>query len=337
MRSLHAVRDLGRHDVVGVAARHGEPPVLDELGDLPVQHSRLPRPALYEAWHRFRRPGLPAGVGDVDIVHATGGVMPPAAPGTLVATVHDLVFLDQPEHLPPRGVRFMTDGFSIAKDEAARIVVPSEATAAACRSHGVDAERLRIVPWGADATVVSDRERARVRTTHGLPERFVLSVGTAEPRKNLARLVAAHADATPDLPLVLVGPDGWGDIGIEPAPSVLRLGRVSAADLPVLYDLADALAYPSLLEGFGLPVLEAMAQGTAAITSATTSTAEVAGDVGSLVDPLDPATIAEALVSVRDDPARWSAEGRRAAERAAAFTWAATGTALAAVYDEVAA
>lgn len=337
MRSLHAVRDLGGHEVVGVAARHGAPPVLDELGDLPVMHSRLPRPALYEAWHRFRRPGLPSGVGDVDVVHATGGVMPPAVPGTLVATVHDLVFLDQPETLTPRGVRFMSDGFAIARDEAARVVVPSEATAEACRARGIDDERLRVVHWGTHVTAVTDAERARVRAAHALPDRFVLFVGTIEPRKNLARLVAAHAAATPDLPLVLVGPDGWGETGIDPAGSVRSLGYVSAVDLPVLYDLADALAYPSLLEGFGLPVLEAMAQGTATITSATTATAEVAGDVGLLVDPLDTDSIAEALVSVRDDADRWAADGDRASDRAALFTWEATATALAAVYDEVAA
>jgi glycosyltransferase involved in cell wall biosynthesis len=108
-------------------------------------------------------------------------------------------------------------------------------------------------------------------------------------------------------------------------------------DLPALYDLADAFIYPSLLEGFGMPVLEAMAQGTAAITSATTATAEVAADTGMLVDPADLDAIGSALRSVVDDPDGWAERGRRAAERAAGFTWAATGAALAAVYDEVAA
>ena len=154
---------------------------------------------------------------------------------------------------------------------------------------------------------------------------------------NLGRLLEAHAAATPDRSLFVVGPDGWGDAGAESEPGVGPLGRVSAADLPVLCDLASALVYPSLLEGFGLPVLEAMAQGIAALTSATTSTAEVAGDTVVLVNPLDVTTIGDALVSVRDEPDRWAMLGEADRVRAQAFSWAATGQRVADIYDEVAA
>ncbi len=337
MRTMHAVRALDRHDLIGLAARHSGPPALDELGDLPVTHLPLPRAALYEAWHLWRRPTFARRIGAVDVVHATGGVMPPARSGTLVATMNDLVFLDHPEHLNRRGVRLMTRGFEIARDEAAVVVVPSEATADACRRHGIDDARLRVVPLGADAPPIDDATRMAVRRRFAVPERLALFVGTIEPRKNLRRLLEAHAAATPDLPLLVVGPDGWGDTGLVPAPGVRRLGRVGAAELSTLYDLATALVYPSLLEGFGLPVLEAMAHGTAALTSATTSTAEVAGDTGLLVDPLDVAAIGEALVSVRDDPERWARLGEAARVRAALFSWAATGCRIADVYDEVAA
>ncbi|MEO0495215.1 MAG: glycosyltransferase family 1 protein, partial [Actinomycetota bacterium] len=273
----------------------------------------------------------------VDVVHATGGVMPPAPSGTLIATMNDLVFLDQPEHLNARGVRLMTRGFEIARDEAAIVLVPSEATADACRRNGIDEGRLRVVPLGADPVPIDDHLRSEVRARLDLPERFALFVGTVEPRKNLGRLLAAHAAATPDLPLLVVGPDGWGDSGLAPAPGVHRVGRVPAPDLAALYDLAAALVYPSLLEGFGLPVLEAMVQGTAAVTSAHTSTAEVAADTGVLVDPLDIDAIAAALMSVRDEPARWEALGAAARVRGASFSWAETGRRVAAVYDEVAA
>ncbi|NDH24507.1 MAG: glycosyltransferase family 1 protein, partial [Actinobacteria bacterium] len=111
MRTMHAVRALDRHDLIGLAARHSGPPALDELGDLPVTHLPLPRAALYEAWHLWRRPTFARRIGAVDVVHATGGVMPPARSGTLVATMNDLVFLDHPEHLNRRGVRLMTRGF----------------------------------------------------------------------------------------------------------------------------------------------------------------------------------------------------------------------------------
>lgn len=318
----------------GIAARHRHEPALGELGDLPVTHLPVPRPVLYEMWHRFRRPSFARRLGDADVVHATGGVMPPTdAP--LVATVHDLAFLHAPEFFTPRGVRFMTTGFEIARDEAALIAVPSEATAADCEAHGVERDRIRVVPWGADRVEVSAAERARVADAYDLPPVFVLFVGTREPRKNLRRLLEAHAAATPDVPLLVAGPTGWGDeVGVG-ASAVRNLGHVPQADLVVLLDRAAALVYPSLIEGFGMPVLEAMAQGTAAITSGTTATAEVAGDTGLLVDPTDTVDIGEALASVRDDPADWEHRGRLAAERAARFTWAATAASLESVYDEV--
>ncbi len=339
MRSLHAVRARGDHDIVGLAARHDDPPVLDEIGELPVTHLPLPRPVLYEAWHRFRRPRFERRIGPVDVTHATGGVMPPSA-GPLVATIHDLAFLRSPEHFTTRGVRFMTRAFEIARDEAAVIAVPSEATAADCEAHGVERDRLRLVPWGATRTELDEPDRRRARETLDLPERYALFVGTFEPRKNVNRLLEAHRAATPELPLLLAGPDGWQvDVTTlleRAAPTVRHLGHVPAELLPAVYDLAAVLVYPSLMEGFGMPVLEAMAQGTAAITSATTATAEVASETGLLVDPEDPVAIGEALATVLDDPDGWTQRGRDAERRAARFTWAATGAALAAVYDEVA-
>lgn len=327
----------------GIAARHSEPPVLDELGDLPVTHLPLPRPLLYEAWHRLRRPSFRAAFAGADVVHATGGVMPPAV-APLVATIHDLAFLSTPEFFNRRGVRFMTRGFEIARDEARIIVVPSEATAADCEAHGVESGRIRVVPWGARPVLVDDDARGRVRTRFSLPDRFLLFVGTQEPRKNLDRLVRAHRGAGVALPLVIAGPMGWGELlpGIgpgeidDPAGPVRFLGPVPADCLQALYDLAEAVVYPSIKEGFGLPVLEAMAQGTAAVTSAGTATAEVAGDTGLLIDPLDTVDIAEALLSVVDDPEGWASRGEAAADRAARFTWEATAVALDGIYDEVA-
>ena len=337
VRSLAAVRARGAHDIVGLAARHSGPPVLDELADLPVEHLRLPRAALYEAWHRFRRPPVPRRVGRVDVIHATGGVIPPRS-APLVVTIHDLAFLHRPEHFTAQGVRFMTRAFELARAEADVIVVPSETTAADCRSHGIDQGRLRTVPWGATRVELGEEDRVRVRARYDLPDCFVLFLGTHEPRKNLAALLEAHRSAAPDLPLIIAGPDGWGEsVRTDSGAAVRAIGRVPAEDLAALYDAATALAYPSLLEGFGLPVLEAMAQGTAAITSATTSTAEVAGDTGVLVDPTDLSALGAALESVASDPDAWVERGRLASQRAALFTWAATGAALGAVYDEVAA
>lgn len=334
-RSLAAVRRAARHDVVGLAAFHRHPPLLDELGDLPVVHLPLPRRALYEAWHRFRRPRFRRRIGDIDLVHATGGVIPPKI-APLVVTIHDLAFMHRPEHFTANGVRFLTTAFELARRDADLIIVPSQATATDCRAHGIDDARLRVVPWGATRVEVTDADRARVRTRYDLPAVFALFLGTHEPRKNLAGLIEAHRAAAPDLPLIVAGPDGWGETITGSDTGAVRLiGRVPDADLAALYALATTFVYPSLLEGFGMPVLEAMAHGTASITSATTSTAEVAGDTGVLIDPSDIDQLGAALASVADDPDSWAERGQRAGLRAADFSWEATGEALGRIYDEV--
>lgn len=252
-----------------------------------------------------------------------------------MVTVHDLAFLHRPEHFTPHGVAFMTRGFELARRSADVIAVPSQVTADDCRAHGVDGDRLAVVPWGATPVEVSQADRERVRTAHALPETFVLWVGSAEPRKNLPSLVAAMRDLAGDAPLVLAGSGGWGvDLdAVVAAPHVRHIGEVPAADLPVLFDLATVFALPSLLEGFGMPVLEAMAQGTAVVTSAATSTEELVGPEGVVVDPLDVEALSSAigmLLSDDEHRGRIAEAGRR---RAATMTWDATAARTEAVYD----
>lgn len=336
VRTLDAIRSRGVWDVVGVAAAHRGP--ADELATptVTVSHSRLPRRLLYDAWHRWRRPAVP--VRDIDVVHATGGAVPPRSGSPLVVTIHDLAFLARPEHFTSRGVRFMTRALDLTIAEAARVIVPSEATARECREAGIDDRRLRIVPWGVHPATVTDADRARVRSRFGLPDRFVLWVGAAEPRKNLPGLAAAAAAAGLEVPLVMAGSGGW-DVDIasvlrDAPPGARHLGAVEQQDLSALYDLADVFVYPSLQEGFGMPVLEAMAQGTAVITSAGTATAEVAGEAGILVDPFDLDALAAALRVLADDVERRDLLGSAGRRRAADFTWDATAAATEAVYDE---
>ena len=191
----------------------------------------------------------------------------------------------------------MRRSLAVTRDVAALVVTSSDGEPPRPRGHGVEAARIRVVPLGVDHAPADADAVAAVRRTYGLPERFVLFVGTLEPRKNLRRLGAAMARLADPLPLVVAGPDGWGD-GHRRASTPPTCGSSAsspAADLPALYAAATVFAYPSESEGFGLPVAEAMAQGTPVVTSAGTSTEEVAGGAAVLVDPFDVDAIAAGI------------------------------------------
>lgn len=338
LRLAQALVARGDVEVVGVAARHPEPPEPPFAPPVPVAQLPLPRLALYEAWHALRRPRVEAATGPVDLVHATA-VAVPGSRAPLVVTVHDLAFRAEPGHATRHGLRFFRRGTELTRRHARLVLVPSEATARECVDAGIDRDRLRVVPWGVTPQVVTDAQRADARARHRLERPYVLFVGTVEPRKNLPRVVEAVAALDrPDVELVLVGAEGWNeDLGAlrDRLPGRVRtLGFLPPADLAPLYDGAAAVAYPSLREGFGLPVLEAMAQGAPVVTSAGTATEEVAGDAAVLVDPTSVEAIAAGLDGLLADPAGAAARGRRARDRAATFTWARTAEQTVAAYRE---
>lgn len=311
--------------LVGVAAWHRPATTPALAPPIPVVHHGLPRRALYEAWHRSARPAVSGRTGAVDVIWAGAMAIPPAEV-PLVATVHDLAFLDHPEWSTRSGLSFFRRSWELTRRRADLVVAPSETTAADCARHGLDRERVVVVPWGVDARRASADDVTGVRRRLGLPERFVLWVGTAEPRKNLAGLAAAMNGT--DLALVVVGPPGWRVQPVEVlAPLAGRataLGRLTDDDLRAVYAAATVFALPSHAEGFGLPVLEAMAQGTPVVTSAGTATADAAGGAAVLVEPGDPMALREAIVDLAGDDARRHELGRRGLERAATLTWDAT-------------
>jgi len=266
--------------------------------------------------------------------------LPLSAGCPMVATVHDLAFLSFPGEFPWRRRWLARLRARHAVRRAAHLIADSAATRAdLLRNYPVAEERVTVAHAGfvpALASPVDATEVARVRRAHELPGPFVLYLGRLQPRKNLPRLIAAFEQvcaAHPELPhhLVLAGAAGWMERSIHAAVAASPLrdrihlpGFVPEADLPVLLQEAEVLALVSLWEGFGLPVLEAMACGTPVLCSNCSSLPEVAGDAAVLVDTRDTGAIAAGLARLLCDAELRAGLRACGPERAAQFSWEAT-------------
>jgi glycosyltransferase involved in cell wall biosynthesis len=323
-------------DLVGVAAAHRE--ARSDL-PIPVHHLPLPRVALYEAWHRLRRPSVQRATGPVDLIHATSIAIPPKS-APLVVTIHDVAWLHEPAHFTARGISFFDRGLKLALRDADIVMCSSRATLKDCAAHGFAADRLRFVPMGTEVPPASPEQVDAVRRTHGLPNDYILWTGTVEPRKNLPRLLEAYRALGTDLPLVLVGPPGWNEdldaLVADIRDRVKVVGFVPKEELAPLYAGATVFCFPSLLEGFGLPVLEAMAQGTPVVTSRGTSTEELAEGAGVLVDPLDVDSIRAGLERVLGDQSFADELANAGRKRVGEYSWDRTADLIEEIYREVA-
>lgn len=345
-------------EVVAFAARHPHPQVAAALaaagaGGEPVVLP-LPRPLLYEAW---LGPGLlgparlSARVRAADVVHAPSAAVPPRGAAPLVVTIHDAAPALFPEAFPRRGLRFHRRGLAAAARRADLVITPSHAAAEEVAAHsGIAADRLRVVPNGVDAPPADPPAAAAVRRRLGLGERpFVLWVGSLEPRKGVgtlvaaaARLAAAGVVGASAAAVVLAGYEGWMQAGLVDdadrralGAALVEAGRVGEGDLWALYDAATVVAVPSRHEGFGYPVLEAMARGTAVVASDIPALREVAGGAARLVPAGDVAAWAAALGELLADPAAAAQAGRGGRARAGELSLGASLAATAAVYAEV--
>ena len=282
------------------------------------------------------------------VVHHAGGTMPVLRTAPGIVTLHDLQPLTHPERFGPVKRRWLTWVAPRSLRAARAVVCLSDFTGddAVARA-GVERSKVRIVPCGVDdpGVAVDEELRARVLARLDLVDRpFVLYPAITYPHKNHVTLVAAFAALAADRPtlrLVLTGGASSAEAMVGAAVEahglsgvVVRTGRIPEAELDVLYRSAMVMAFPSRYEGFGLPVLEAMARGCPVVASDVGGLPLVAGDAAVLVDPLDVAGWSSALASVLDDTSRRSVLVRRGLDRARTFSWPASASALLDVYRE---
>jgi alpha-1,3-rhamnosyl/mannosyltransferase len=285
-----------------------------------------------------------------DVFHGPAHSLPLSLLGLPgVVTINDLAIYEHPEWFPDR--QWLSTRVVVPRSvRTARIVVcPSAATRRSLLGRfRLSPDRCRVIPLGVDpvfAASVAPSELARLRQSLRLPERFILQVGTVSPRKNFVGTLRALAGipATERVPLVVAGEFGWK---FEPVLRAVRdldltewvrfLGYVSPRDLPALYQMGTLFVFPSLDEGFGLPILEAFAAGTPVVAADAGSIPEVAGDAAWLVPAEDTGAFASAMRTLLTDGARRADLVERGRRRAAGFTWRATAQAYLTVYREAA-
>ncbi|MCL4541914.1 MAG: glycosyltransferase family 4 protein [Chloroflexi bacterium] len=257
----------------------------------------------------------------------------PLAVGRQVVTVHDAAIFDHPEWFHPKVVLWYRLLIPRLMARASIIITDSQFSKTRLLHHTrVSAEKIIVVPCGVDNRFQIARGTPHLfpQTVPHLPSRYVLAVGTLEPRKNLRRLLSAWEIVmrhTQDVVLLLSGQQStvFSDSHIDKSAVGVRfIGHVDDRDLPLLYARAAAVAYPSLYEGFGLPVLEAMAAGVPVVSTTAPALREVAGDAALLVDPYNEEALADALLRVLEDSGLSGELVSRGIARAAQFTWEKT-------------
>jgi glycosyltransferase involved in cell wall biosynthesis len=332
---LLGLRERAGAEVVGFAASwRGRDRLAEEVPagavDRLVRRPMAARP-LRLAWSRTDHPRIERWTGDIDVVWGPNFVVPPSAAARL-ATVHDLTCVRHPELCTADVLQYPALLRRAVASGAHLHAVSQFVADEVLDVFGVDPDHVHVVPNGVDADAFGHGDAARGRALAG-GERYVLALGTVEPRKDHPALVRAFDTIVgddPDLKLVLAGPDGWGAnaLGAALGRSVaVRLGRVERLGFVSDDDRADllagavCLAYPSLYEGYGLPPLEAMAAGTAVVATDAGALPEVLGDAAVLVPVGDTEALAAALLAVAGDAARRADLVARGRARAAAASW----------------
>ncbi len=318
------------------------------LPAVPVINPRLPSRVLRFAWDRLGWPPVERWSGPIDVFHASDWIHPARATAALAATVHDLGPLDRPDWYSEDVVSMHRRiNESVARNAAVIFTVSDYTRRRFAERFSVPLERIRVTYNGAAAGFrPSERvEVSRCRAAHGLARPYVLYVGSRERRKNVVGLIevfARLAGEDPALDLVLIGMrpqiegarvqgvSAWSGDALERAidrhglrERVRILGRVDRSDLVALYSGGEALVYPTLYEGFGIPIVEAMACGLPVVASNRTAVPEVVGGAGVVADPEDVDAFASAVLGVIGDDGERERLRAAGLQRAGDFTWAA--------------
>jgi glycosyltransferase involved in cell wall biosynthesis len=326
-----------------------------------IQRRIIPFPRLWThlrlSWEMARR--------SPDVLFVPAHVLPLVHPRRSVVTIHDLGYHHEPDAHPPRQRAYLEWATRYNAQSAALIIADSQATKHdLVQVLGVTPDKVRVIHLGVDTRFRPVGDAGPIvaaKATYSIPGPYILYVGTLQPRKNLVRLVEAFGrivqavdtgyegmnpydsgEPRRRLSLVLAGAKGWWyqDIfrivkEMELAERVIFPGYVKDEDLPALYSGADLFVLPSLYEGFGLPVLEAMACGTPVVASNVSSLPEIAGDAAALANPSDAGDLARVMIRVLLDPARAEDMRRRGLEHVRQFTWERCARETLAVLEEV--
>lgn len=333
-----------------VDSRHGDrPPVADPPANFGVVRVPGSERLLKLRWLAGLGPSVTAAAGPLDLFHSPHVDHMASGATPRVLTVHDLCFLTHPAFFPWKDRVLHQLGLRRSLSGARLVIAVSEATAAAVREHlGLAADRIRVIPEAPAAVFAAAPALAAVEAARRLSgdAPYALFVGTLEPRKDVTGLVQAFtlARRRAGLPhrLLIVGRPGWksaplltaADAGA--AAGVVRLGYLTDEVVAALMAAAGCFVYPSLAEGFGLPVLEAMAAGAPVVISDARALVEVSGGAAEVVPAGDPEALAARLADVLGDAARQAHLAARGRRRAAEFSWDGTARATLAAYSEAA-